>query len=226
MKRILKKIKFKHIKKNFFTGLLLILPFTLTVLIVAWTINLLTNPFQGSMEKVLSYYGLFNSSFWYLSASQVLFLVSKIFVIVILAVALLLIGFFAQMFLLNALITFGEMIVAYIPFFNKIYKMIKDIVDTLFQPKGNSFAQVVLVQFPCPGSYTMGLVTMEEKMKLPCKNISVFVPGAPNPTFGFMMTCEHKNIIYLDMKVEEGLKFILSCGMINKPFKIKFDSSE
>lgn len=207
-------------KKNFLTGLVLLLPFALTVIILFWVINFLTNPFQSSVESILNYYDVFNGPFLFFSASQVLYFSSKILILILLLVFLLLVGTFGQIVLLTTLFRFGDYVITHIPFVNKIYKITQDIVKTLFQSKGNAFSHVVVVPFPHSKAFSIALMSQEQKNTLPNELVSVFVPGAPNPTFGFMLTCKFEDVIFLDLKVEEALKFIVSCGIMSPGFEI------
>lgn len=207
-------------KKNFLTGLVLLLPFTLTVVIILWAINFLTNPFQGGVEAILRHYHILDAPFLFLSSDQVLYFSSKFIVLCLLFAVLLFIGFLGQLVLLKTFFRFGDYIITRIPFVNKLYTMIQEIVKTLFHTKGHAFSQVVIVPFPKSNTYSVALMTRVQKALLPCDIVSVFVPGSPNPTFGFMLTCKMEDIILLDMKVEEALKFIVSCGIMFPGFKI------
>ena len=207
-------------KKNFFTGLLLLLPFTLTVLIVVWVVNFLTDPFQSSVENVLYYFIPQHQPFVFFPGLPMLHLVSKILVIALLTCFLILVGYLGQGVLLTSVLNFGDFLISRIPFINKIHYSIKELVDTLFKSKGSAFTQVVVVPFPNAKSYTVALITQAQKMQLPSSLVTVFVPGTPNPTCGFMLTCKYEDVIFLDMKVEEGLKFIVSCGTMFHGFQI------
>ncbi len=206
-------------KKNFLTGLILLLPFTLTLLIFLWTFNFLTDPFQGGVEAVLNYYNILNKPLLFFSAAQVLYLCSKLLVFILLVVFLLGIGFLGQQVLLATLFRFGGYAITKIPFVNHLYKMFQDVVNTIFDSSGNAFSQVVIVPFPNSKAHTIALMTQEQKSRLPCDIVSVFVPGAPNPTFGFMLTYKYADVVLVDMAVEDALKFIVSCGIMSPGFQ-------
>jgi uncharacterized membrane protein len=114
-----------------------------------------------------------------------------------------------------------ERMLAKIPFINGVYKACRDIIQTLFANKSNSFKQVVLVPFPSPGVFAIGLVTNENIAGIDASQeksyVAVFVPTTPNPTSGFLMMFKEEQLIYLDMKVEEALKYVISCGVIATP---------
>jgi len=99
-----------------------------------------------------------------------------------------------------------------------VYKTTQDIVKTLFVTDKDSFKYVVMAPFPYKGLYSIGLVS--RKAPDTCSNainkelISVFVPTTPNPTTGFLLLFNKDDLIYLDMKTEEAVKYIVSCGVI------------
>lgn len=205
-------------KKLFFTGLVILLPFTLTLVIVLGIINLFTTPFQAPVEALLDYYNLLDRPFLFLSGETVLYLSSKILVILALFSFIVLIGFLGRLVIIKSLFQFGNALMTRIPIVNRVYQSSQDLVYSLFNPKGSSFSQVALVPFPHSGVYTMGFLTAkhtpEKQTSEPHENkVLVFVPGTPNPTAGFMLSYHSQDVIILDMKVEDGLKFVVSCGI-------------
>lgn len=201
-------------KKLFFTGLVTLLPFTLTLLIVLFVVNIFTTPFQSSVEAILDYYDLLDAPFLFFSGADVLYFSSKLFVILALFAFTVLIGFIAHMVIANSLFRFGDYIIQSIPFVNKVYKSVQEVVQTIFRSKRSSFSQVVLVPFPHSRSYSMGLISLKQTPESHSDTVLVFIPGTPNPTAGFMLAYKYDEVVFLDMKVEEGLKFIVSCGIL------------
>ena len=208
------------IKKYFFTGLALLLPAVLTIWIISFFINLLTRPFLNIVEEVLRYYDLLDQPFLFLSAEQFLHLFSKALVILILVGITFLLGFLTKVFVTNALIKLGDRTIHKIPLINRIYKAAQDVVKTLLNKERTSFSQVVYVPFPQTGSYSIGMVTRdcldEDSDEEHAGLISVFVPATPNPTMGFMLFFKREQLIFVDMKVEDALRTIISCGAIFK----------
>lgn len=206
-------------KKYFVTGLALLLPAVFTILIVSFVINLLTHPFLGTAVSIFTYYDIFNKPFLFFSGPTVLIVTSKILILIALAILIFLVGILGQLFLLKWLGGLGDYLIHRIPFVNKIYKTTQDVVHTIFMPSQNSsnYSRVVLVPFPHPESLSIGFITndshrgADEDFE---KRISVFVPGTPNPTMGFMLMYRSDQLIPLSMKIEDALKFIVSCGVI------------
>jgi uncharacterized membrane protein len=211
-----------NIRKYFITGLVILLPVAMTIAIVIFIFNLLTAPFLGITQAVFDRYHLFSHGFLFLTASQVQSLVAQLLILTFLFFFVVGLGFIARWFFFKTVLLFTEYIVKRIPFVSSIYKTCQEVINTLFTSNKNSFKQVVLVKFPNAISYSIGLITSESN---PCfdqhlneKRISVFVPTAPNPTSGFLMLFKAEDLIYIDMKVEDAFKFIISCGMISPEF--------
>ena len=114
--------------------------------------------------------------------------------------------------------SFGDSILNRIPIVNTVYKTTQDIIKTLFVSDKNTFKQVVMVPFPREDIFVLGLIAREspETCCNAIKNelISVLVPTTPNPTTGFLLMVKKSDLIHIDMKPEEAIKYIVSCGVI------------
>jgi len=127
-------------------------------------------------------------------------------------------GFFVSNVIGERLFRFGERMVKKIPIVTKVYFGIKQIIDA-FSLKGKQvFNRVVLVEYPRKGIYVVGFLTGEcrgeVQIKTAARLINVFVPTTPNPTSGMLILVPDDEITYLDMTVEEGLKLIVSAGVV------------
>lgn len=208
------------IRSSFFTGLALLLPVALTLLIINFVVNLLTDPFMGIFQSALASLGLTESSIGKWWQSIILLGVSKLSILLLLAVFIAAIGiFFARLFLIKYLLHPAEILIHKIPLVNKLYKGFRDGVQNVFNKKEASFSEVVLVPFPGKNSLSLGLVTGKTTTRTCAEEpatttIAVFVPGSPNPTVGYMLMFTRDQIIPLEMKVEDAMKFIISGGAL------------
>jgi uncharacterized membrane protein len=121
----------------------------------------------------------------------------------------------------RAIIVSGEQVVAKIPFIRSIYYGAKQFLGTLTAEQRRAFTQVVLLEYPKKGSYTIGFVTTETSGEIQ-KNFSdhflnVFVATTPNPTTGFLLLVPQKNATVLPISVEDGIKMVVSGGIIHPP---------
>jgi len=116
------------------------------------------------------------------------------------------------------LIRLGERLLARIPVVRSIYSSVKQLTESLFSSGGKSFRKVVLVPYPHPGSWTMGFLTGigtgEVRDRIGREVLNVFVPTTPNPTSGFFLIVPRQDVIELDMSVDDGLKMLLSVGVV------------
>lgn len=204
-------------KKYFITGLVILLPLTLTIWIVTFAVNFLTKPFMGVVTKIFSDTAIRLHPQFLRYGSQVIILIA-------LFILTLILGLVARWFMFNSLIKLGDKILHKIPLINKVYKTTQDIVKTLFITDKNSFKQVVMVPFPYKGLYSIGFVSRKAPdVCIDASNndelISVFIPTTPNPTTGFILLFKKEDAVFLDITPEEGLKYIVSCGVILPPSK-------
>lgn len=215
-------------KKLFITGLVLLLPLAVTLAIITFIFNLLTEPFAGGVSQVLDYYDLLNKSFFIFSASKVRFFISQVLILIFLFFFTVLLGKIARYVFVHYFIRLGDYLFKKIPLINTIYKTSQDVINTIFTSNKNSFKQVVMIPFPHPTAFSIGLVTQDEIKGFSGVEdenlVAVFVPTTPNPTSGFLMLYPKKDLVYLDMKVEDAFKYVISCGVILNEFSVT-DSS-
>ena len=118
----------------------------------------------------------------------------------------------------------GEWVVRKIPLISSIYSLLKKVFETFLSNKSSAFKKVVLLEYPRKGIWILGLVSTdtegEVKDILKTDMVNVFIPTTPNPTSGFLIFVPLEDVIYLDMSVEEALKFIISGGIVS-PEKMK-----
>ena len=143
---------------------------------------------------------------------------------VVLIIIFMLIGMFTSGFVGRFFVRLGEWIVYKMPVISSIYSLLKQIFETFLSNNKQSFNKVVLLEYPRKGIWILGLVSGdtkgEVKKKLEDKMINVFIPTTPNPTSGFLIFVPEKDLTYLKMSVEDGIKFIISCGIVD-PEEIK-----
>lgn len=208
------------IKRYFLTGLVLLLPAVVTILIMVFIMNLLTRPFLQTFEDLFKYYGLLDQPLWIFTSHQVLAFFSRIMILIFLILLTIATGILTRIFFARYFIRLGDYIIHKIPVVNKIYKAAQDVVKTLFSEEKQAFSQVVLVNFPHDHSYSIGMVTndciSEESDSEHGDMLSVFIPATPNPTMGFIVMVRRSDVVFTDMKVDDALRAIISCGVIFK----------
>ena len=122
-----------NLRKPFITGLILLLPIVLTLLIISFILNMLTTPFLGLVHSLLDHYNLFNQPFLFFSGSQILMFASKVTVLLLLIGITFLLGFFGRLLFMKYLFHWGDQLFRHIPMVNKIYKGTHEAVKTFFR---------------------------------------------------------------------------------------------
>lgn len=206
-------------KKIFTSGLALLLPIILTVMIVNFLINFVTQPFLNSTQAFLETLPFFQHPVPLFHQATLLALSTKGLIILCLIGFTMLVGLFGKYFFIDVFFLVGDQVLDRLPFINKIYKACKDIVHSLFSSSSKKFSRVVFVPFPSPNNLSLGLVASESIEIKNCPHetenfLSVFVPGTPNPSVGLLLMFKREQVIFVDMKVEEAMKFIVSCGIV------------
>lgn len=116
------------------------------------------------------------------------------------------------------LLRLWESLLSRIPLVRSVYSGVKQITETVFSPSGQSFRKVLLIEYPRQGLWTLAFQTGtdvgEAQQKTGEEVINVYVPTTPNPTSGFFIMVPRKDVQELDMSVDEGLKMIISMGVV------------
>ena len=195
------------IKRYFLTGLLIWVPLAIT----AWVLSLIVNTMDQSLlllPTAAHPHALFG------------FNIPGAGVILTLAI-ILLTGLITANFIGQKLVVWWERLLARIPVVNSVYHSVKQVSDTLFSPNGNAFRKALLIRYPHQGSWAIAFQTGSPGgdiiNHLDGEHISVYVPTTPNPTSGFFLMLPAKDVIELDMTVDEALKYIISMGVVAPP---------
>ena len=139
--------------------------------------------------------------------------------LIIAIAALMLLGFLTANFVGRTLVRWGEGLLNRMPIVRPIYKTMKQIFEALFSKSGSSFRQVALVEFPAPGMWSLVFLSQPPSgdlaEKLPQgEHVSAFMPCTPNPTTGFFFYVLRKDLIVLDISVENAMTLLISAGMV------------
>lgn len=198
-------------RKYFLTGLVILLPVALTITILNFLVNFFTAPFVDVVSAFLKTLQIAQHRFF--SSEQTIRIMSKLLILVSLFFVIVGLGTITRWYLIRSLLNLWEKIMHKIPVVGTIYKSTKEIIKTFFTSQTTAFHQVVMVPFPSKGIYALGFIAGNAST-LGSSSISVLVPTTPNPTSGFLLMYQKEDLIYLDMKPEEALKYILSCGLL------------
>lgn len=205
-------------KKYFLTGLVILLPVAVTIAVILFLVNFFTEPFIGVVSDFIHKWNLFPNGFLLMKQETIILYGSKVIILILLFTSTVLLGIFTRWFFINSLFKLCDKVLHRIPLINTVYKTSQDIIKTLFVSDKNSFKQVVMVPFPRPGVYAVGLIARDSpaicSATVQSSLVSVLIPTTPNPTTGFLLMFKKEELIPIDMRPEEAIKYIVSCGVI------------
>ncbi|UOD34349.1 DUF502 domain-containing protein [Deferribacteraceae bacterium V6Fe1] len=207
-----------YIRNVFLAGILTVLPVIVTYFFLSFIFKKLTGFLVPYLDLASDYF-----EFYLTEAQKALLSLS------LLIIAIFFIGLFAKNYFGKQIIRFFERILSKIPLIRGIYSATRQIIDTFQSPSGSNFKKVVLVEYPRKGIYSIGFVTKESSnfynSKIGKKCSNVFIPTTPNPTSGFILIIPNEELLELDLTVEEGVKFVISAGLLS-PEKIREELSK
>ena len=196
-------------KKYFITGLLIWVPLAITAWVLALIVRtmdqtLLLLPEAIRPEHLL---GVYIPGIGVIATLLVVFLT----------------GLVTANIIGQRLLRFWEGVLSRIPVVKSVYYSVKQVSDTLFSSSGEAFRKALLVQYPREGIWTIAFQTGQPGGDvvnyLDGEYVSVYVPTTPNPTSGFFLMLPRKDVIELDMSVDEALKYIISMGVVAPPMR-------
>ena len=196
------------IKKNMIAGLLITVPVAFTYIILEFIVTRVDKVMAPVVEKVIGTQGMEILNKYPVPGSG--FLLLTLFI--------LLIGLIATNFFGKKLFELGELTLHKIPFVRVIYISIKKVVDMVSHSQTPAFEKMALVTYPRSPLKTLGIVACDTQgmilNKLGQESVNVFVPTSPNPTTGFLIHVPLEDVDFLDMTIEDGLKMIISFGVV------------
>ncbi len=143
------------------------------------------------------------------------------FGLIVLAVGLILIGALTANLLGRVIVRTYERILDRMPVVRSIYGTLKQVFETVFGNKAQAFRKVVLIEYPRRGLWALGFLTgptVGEVQNLTSEKVlNIFLPTTPNPTSGFLLFVPEEDAVILDMTVEEGIKMVMSGGIVTPP---------
>ena len=203
----------RHLRKKFLTGMVVLLPLFITLWLLSALFNLVDGTITPWVRRILTLWGV--ESFAHPEVIE--YLIPLIGVIVTVGLIYLTGVLSTNVFGVRILEAFDRLMLR-IPGVRTVYGGSRQLMEAL-SPKGKrSFSEVVLVEYPRSGCYTMGFVTREAVPPLvPGQNealAAVFLPTTPNPTSGWIVLVPHRELVRLPLTVEEGVKMVVSGGIV------------
>lgn len=200
----------RRLRNYFLTGLIIVAPLAITAYLT-WTfigwVDGWVKPYIPAAYNPETYLPFAVPGFGLLTA---LFLITMV-------------GFLTANLVGRSIIAFGESLLDRMPLVRSLYKGLKQIFQTVLAEQSSSFKQAGLIQYPRIGLWSIVFIATETKgevnSRLPeDESISVFLPTTPNPTSGFLLFVPRKDVIILEMSVEEAAKMVISAGLVSPDY--------
>jgi len=193
------------LKKYFISGVLVVVPFILTYIVLKFLFETVDGILQPFIHHLLGYYipglGIFST-----------------LLIIILA------GVLTRNVLGAWIYRRGDSVLARLPIIRPIYSSAKQLLEAIAAPSMSSFKEVTLIEYPRKGLHALGFISHRVEMSLNdevSKYAVVFIPSTPTPISGIVVIVPEKEAVTLNMTVEEGIKFLVSGGVASPSLIIR-----
>jgi len=196
----------RRIRRDFFTGLVVLAPVGVTVVVLSWMFrridDILGNPLRAALGVRIPGLGF-----------------------LLLVLAVILVGWTVRFAAGRQLLHWWNEALARFPLTGRIYSAMSQIVQSVLGEQRKLFRRTVLVPYPTEGMWAVGFVTNDEAPVMsglvgePCVN--VFVPTTPNPTSGFMLVVPRAKVRFTDIPIDEAMKLIISAGAVSPGTEVR-----
>lgn len=201
----------------FVTGLFIILPIWVTF----WVLQLVVGKIDASLTPLIYQLVRWAGLGAWIEHAWVNY-VAPVLSVVLAVMAIYLVGLIGGNVLGRQIFKALESVLLRVPVVRSIYSTARQFLDTFSRPEGQAFSSVVLVEFPRPGSWALGFLTGDTQGEVNARMqeqlVNVFLPTAPNPTSGYVVFVPKRDVVRLDMTVDDALKMIVSGGVLTPPY--------
>jgi uncharacterized membrane protein len=185
------------VKRHFISGMLVVVPIILTYIVLKFLFESIDGILQPIIHNLFGYFvpglGVFTT-----------------LLLIILA------GVLTRNYIGARLYKFGDRIIVKMPVIRPIYSSAKQLLEALTTADTRAFKEVGLVEYPRKGIYALCFIARYTQLELQVarkKAVTVFVPSTPTPVSGIALVVPVEEVIFLDMTIEEGVKFLVSGGV-------------
>ncbi len=194
----------KQLRRYFVAGLIVWIPLGVTIFIGRFIVLQMDKTLRFVPEQ-------------YLPETWLGFAIPGLGVILTLLLVLIT-GLLVANFVGRSMVSIWESLLERIPIVRSIYSAAKKFVEIVFSDSGQSFKKVLLIEYPRKGIYSLAFQTATNLGEVQGRTgepvVCTFVPTTPNPTSGYIIIVPKKDIVELDMEVDEAFKMIVSLGVV------------
>lgn len=217
----------RGIRGHFYAGLIVILPLFLTIFIINWVVNLIV-----VVTKESFFTKFINNAIIFFRIENNIHLVTVVYILYLLSILIFItfIGYIAKNIVGKKITRSINKLIGKLPIVKHIYTTINQIVSLISSEKGNTYKRAVAIEYPRKGIYSIGFLT-SEKNEVLSKEVNkelcnIFIPTSPNPTSGMFISVAKEEVIFLDIKIDDAVKLIISGGVIVPGVESEEDSEE
>ncbi len=194
----------KQLRRYLVAGLLVWIPLGVTILILNFFIGLMDNSLRLIPEA-------------YRPETLLGFAIPGLGTILTVLIVLIT-GLLAANLVGRTMVGMWESALERIPVVRSVYSATKNFAEIVFSDSGQSFKKVLLIEYPRKGIYSLAFQTATSLGEVQGRTgepvVCTFVPTTPNPTSGYIIIVPKKDVIELDMEIDEALKMIISLGVV------------
>lgn len=195
------------IRKYLLAGLFTLLPLVVTLWILKAIFNALVGIFRGPLTWIAHQIHVPDPPTWGLALFSALTTI----------LLLLLVGALVGNFIGRQAMAWLDELMLHVPVVKSIYGATRQLMGAIQSGQGGSFKDVVLVEWPHPGAFTLGFVASRD-----CSwalnggegMVAVYVPTSPNPTSGYVIMLEASRIRPVDLTADQALTWAVSGGVV------------
>jgi uncharacterized membrane protein len=205
-------------KKYLSTGMIILLPFALTVWVIIFLFDLFSAPLYHLISSILQSYEETSGLQVVHHATLVTFL-TRLAALILTFLLILLLGYLGRKYFFRPMLRLSNHVMQKIPIVGTIFRLTKDLTEAVLSSNQKTFKRTVIIPFPSPQTHTLGFVTGDVpdvlKTIVPGLDLTVFVPTAPHPISGYVLFSPKAQVHNVAISTEETLKFLVSCGVIH-----------
>jgi uncharacterized membrane protein len=203
-----------HIRRRLVRGLFIVLPLLVTVWLLGLLFTVINENVTPMAEVLLEWLGL-----PVLEPGAARSLALPLIGVLLTALSVYLLGLLGGILAARRVGSMAESLILRVPLVKWIYGSARQLLDAFSLGGERTFTRVVMIEYPRRDLWTLGFVTTEVEHRLADESsvVPVFLPTTPNPTSGWMMLVPTRDLIVLEMTIEEGIKMIVSGGIVGPP---------
>ena len=208
-----------RLRSNFLAGLIIVAPIGLTMWLIWTVVGWVDSWVWPFVPQAYHPEELINRILGREPGDEITVNVRGVGVFVFLIFTVL-VGWLGKGLIGRSFLAWGERLVDRTPVVRSIYNAVKQIAETVFSQRETSFDKACLVEYPRRGIWAIAFISINAKGEIDTKLndgepiVTVFLPTTPNPTSGFLLFVPQRDVIELDMTVEDAAKLVISAGLV------------